>query len=57
MQRGARSFHLKPLKTEALNNLFNDIVQFNEKKQKKVLLIEDNELDSSQMKKCWITET
>src|SRR6186713_2440735 len=51
MQRGARSFHLKPLKTEALNNLFNDIVQFNEKKQKKVLLIEDNELDSSQMKK------
>jgi signal transduction histidine kinase/CheY-like chemotaxis protein/HAMP domain-containing protein len=51
MQRGARSFHLKPLKTEALNNLFNDIVQFNEKKQKKVLLIEDNEIDSSQMKK------
>ena len=51
MQRGARSFHLKPLKTEALNNLFNDIVQFNEKKQRKVLLIEDNEVDSSQMKK------
>jgi HAMP domain-containing protein/signal transduction histidine kinase/CheY-like chemotaxis protein len=51
MQRGARSFHLKPLKTEALNNLFNDIVRFNEKKQKQVLLIEDNELDSSQMKK------
>jgi CheY-like chemotaxis protein len=51
MQRGARSFHLKPLKTEALSNLFNDIVQFNEKKQKQVLLIEDNELDSSQMKK------
>jgi CheY-like chemotaxis protein len=51
MQRGARSFHLKPLKTDALNNLFNDIVQFNEKKQKKVLLIEDNEMDSSQMKK------
>ena len=51
MQRGARSFHLKPLKTEAMNNLFNDIVQFNEKKQMKVLLIEDNEVDSSQMKK------
>ena len=51
MQRGARSFHLKPLKTEAMNNLFNDIVQFNDKKQKKVLLIEDNEVDSSQMKK------
>ncbi|HEX6168710.1 MAG TPA: HAMP domain-containing protein [Chitinophagaceae bacterium] len=51
MQRGARSFHLKPLKTEALSNLFNDIVQFNEKKQKHVLLIEDNEMDSSQVKK------
>jgi HAMP domain-containing protein/signal transduction histidine kinase/CheY-like chemotaxis protein len=51
MQRGARSFHLKPLKSEALSNLFNDIVIFNEKKQKKVLLIEDNEVDSSQMKK------
>jgi CheY-like chemotaxis protein/two-component sensor histidine kinase len=51
MQRGARSFHLKPLKTEALSNLFNDIVKFNEKKQKQVLLIEDNELDSSQVKK------
>ncbi|HEU5166213.1 MAG TPA: HAMP domain-containing protein [Chitinophagaceae bacterium] len=51
MQRGARSFHLKPLKTEALSNLFHDIVQFTEKKQRQVLLIEDNELDSSQMKK------
>jgi HAMP domain-containing protein/signal transduction histidine kinase/CheY-like chemotaxis protein len=51
MQRGARSFHLKPLKTEALSNLFNDIVLFNDKKQKRVLLIEDNEIDSSQMKK------
>src|SRR5947207_11279739 len=51
MQRGARSFHLKPLRAEALSNLFNDIVQFNEKKQKKVLLIEDNEIDSSEMKK------
>src|SRR5436190_11566675 len=51
MQRGARSFQLKPLNTEALNNLFNDIVQFNEKKERKVLLIEDNELDSSQIEK------
>src|SRR6186713_2215452 len=51
MQRGARSFHLKPLKAEALGHLFNDIVQFNERKQKRVLLIEDNEIDSSQIKK------
>jgi len=49
MQRGARSFHLKPLKTEALNNLFNDIVQYNERMRKKLLIVEDNELDSSQI--------
>jgi CheY-like chemotaxis protein/two-component sensor histidine kinase len=51
MQRGARSFHLKPLKTEALNSLFADIVQYNERKKKSLLIVEDNELDSSQVAK------
>ena len=51
MQRGARSFHLKPLKTAALNSLFADIVQYNERKKKNLLVIEDNELDSSQIAK------
>jgi HAMP domain-containing protein/signal transduction histidine kinase/CheY-like chemotaxis protein len=51
MQRGARSFHLKPLKTEALNNLFNDIVQYNNSRQKRLLIVEDDELDSSQVAK------
>jgi CheY-like chemotaxis protein len=51
MQRGARSFHLKPLKTAALNSLFTDIVQYNERKKKNLLVIEDNELDSSQIAK------
>jgi signal transduction histidine kinase/DNA-binding response OmpR family regulator/HAMP domain-containing protein len=51
MQRGARSFSLKPLKTTALNDLFNDIIQYNDRKHKKVLIIEDNELDSSQVAK------
>jgi CheY-like chemotaxis protein len=51
MHRGARSFHLKPLKTEALKSLFQDIVQYDAIAQKKVLLVEDNELDSSQMAK------
>jgi HAMP domain-containing protein/signal transduction histidine kinase/CheY-like chemotaxis protein len=51
MQRGARSFHLKPLKTNALNSLFNDIVKYNEQKQRKLLIVEDNELDSSQVAK------
>jgi len=51
MQRGARSFHLKPLKNEALSVLFNDIVEYHERKPKRLLIVEDNEIDSSQMAK------
>ena len=51
MQRGARSFHLKPLKSEELNILFNDVKEFAGRKPKHVLIIEDNELDSSQIVK------
>ena len=51
MQRGARSFHLKPLSTEALSTLFTDITQYNDRKVKKLLVVEDNELDSSQIAK------
>ncbi|HEX2532662.1 MAG TPA: response regulator, partial [Chitinophagaceae bacterium] len=51
MQRGARSFHLKPLKNEALAVLFNDIVDFHSRRPKSVLVVEDNELDSSQIAK------
>src|SRR5439155_17115393 len=51
MQRGARSFHLKPLSTEALNVLYTDIVEYNKRKPKKLLIVEDNELDSSQVAK------
>ncbi|MDB5191461.1 MAG: response regulator, partial [Segetibacter sp.] len=51
MQRGARSFNLKPLKNETLTVLFNDIISFSERKTKNLLLVEDNELDSSQIAK------
>src|SRR5205085_3931325 len=37
----------KPLKNEDLTRLFKDIVRFTQKKTKSLLLIEDNELDSS----------
>jgi CheY-like chemotaxis protein len=49
MQRGARSFNLKPLKTEALNVLFADIIQYQAERPKRLLIVEDNELDSSQI--------
>jgi HAMP domain-containing protein/signal transduction histidine kinase/DNA-binding response OmpR family regulator len=51
MKRGARSFQQKPLKTEALNALFQDIVAFNSHNRKELLVIEDNEIDSSQIVK------
>jgi signal transduction histidine kinase/CheY-like chemotaxis protein len=49
LKRGARSFLLKPLDNESLNELFTDIVTFNNKTVKRVLVVEDNELDSSQI--------
>ncbi|MES2701410.1 MAG: HAMP domain-containing protein [Bacteroidota bacterium] len=51
MKRGARSFHQKPLKTEALNMLFGDIKDFHNRKQKHLLVVEDNEIDCSQIVK------
>ncbi|HEV7329998.1 MAG TPA: HAMP domain-containing protein [Flavisolibacter sp.] len=51
MQRGARSFNLKPLKSQALSVLFEDIVQYQTDRPKRVLIVEDNELDSSQIAK------
>ena len=51
MHRGAKSFRLKPLKAEALDLLFSDIADFSKRKTRRVLVVEDNELDSSQMAK------
>jgi HAMP domain-containing protein/signal transduction histidine kinase/CheY-like chemotaxis protein len=51
LKRGARSFLLKPLENDALNELFEDIVTFAGKQSKKVLVVEDNEVDYSQITK------
>jgi len=51
MKRGARSFHLKPIENESLNELFGDIISFDKKDQKQILVVEDNEIDSSQIAK------
>jgi HAMP domain-containing protein/signal transduction histidine kinase/DNA-binding response OmpR family regulator len=51
LKRGARSFLLKPLDNDSLKNLFEDIISFNDKKEKYVLVVEDNEIDSSQIAK------
>jgi HAMP domain-containing protein/signal transduction histidine kinase/CheY-like chemotaxis protein len=51
LKRGARSFLLKPLENEALKELFEDIISFSKQEVKKVLVVEDNEIESSQMAK------
>ncbi len=51
LKRGARSFILKPLNNDQLEVLFKDVVAFHAKKIKQILVIEDNELDSSQIVK------
>ncbi len=51
LKRGARDFLLKPLDNESLNELFEDIISISKRKTKKVLVVEDNEIDSSQIAK------
>ncbi|MBA4054986.1 MAG: hybrid sensor histidine kinase/response regulator, partial [Marivirga sp.] len=56
LKRGARSFLLKPLDNDLLNELFDDITTYNSKEIKKILIVEDNELDSSQIAKIHYDE-
>jgi HAMP domain-containing protein/signal transduction histidine kinase/DNA-binding response OmpR family regulator len=49
LKRGGRSFLLKPLENEALNELFTDIINFHKKVVKDILIVEDSELDASQI--------
>jgi HAMP domain-containing protein/signal transduction histidine kinase/CheY-like chemotaxis protein len=51
LKRGARSFLLKPIETEALKELFEDIISFGRNEEMKILVVEDNEVDSSQIVK------
>jgi signal transduction histidine kinase/CheY-like chemotaxis protein/HAMP domain-containing protein len=51
LKRGARSFLLKPLNNDVLNELFDDIIQYNERNDKRILVVEDNELDSKEIAK------
>jgi HAMP domain-containing protein/signal transduction histidine kinase/DNA-binding response OmpR family regulator len=51
LKRGARNFLLKPLDNDSLNDLFKDIVEYSKKEVRNVLIVEDNELDASQIAK------
>ncbi|MES2590724.1 MAG: HAMP domain-containing protein [Bacteroidota bacterium] len=53
LKRGARSFLLKPLNNDQLNDLFADIIEFNAREVKQLLVVEDNELESSQIAKLF----
>ncbi len=43
LKLGAKSFSLKPLSNNSLDELISGIIRFNEQSKKKVLIIEDNE--------------
>ena len=51
LRRGARSFLLKPLDNTIINELFNDIVSYHKKENRNILVVEDNDIDSSQIAK------
>jgi signal transduction histidine kinase/CheY-like chemotaxis protein len=51
LKRGARNFLLKPLTNDSLNDLFEDINAYSRKEVRDILVVEDNELDASQIAK------
>jgi HAMP domain-containing protein/signal transduction histidine kinase/CheY-like chemotaxis protein len=51
LKRGARNFLLKPLNNDSLNELFQDINAYSRKEIRDILVVEDNELDASQIAK------
>ena len=51
LKRGALSFLLKPLNNDMLNLLFAEIIAYQQKETKHILIVEDNETDSSQIAK------
>ncbi len=51
IKSGAKSFYLKPLSNNSLDELFGEIINFNQKVKKRVLLIEDNEMELERLSK------
>ncbi|MEQ1588634.1 MAG: response regulator, partial [Cyclobacteriaceae bacterium] len=51
LRQGARSFLLKPLENGLLNQLFKDMISFSKKETRSILIVEDNEIDASQIAK------
>ncbi|MGE5805267.1 MAG: HAMP domain-containing protein [Ignavibacteria bacterium] len=47
--RGARSFMLKPVSNDQLTSLLEDIIEYNAKGVKDLLIIEENQLNTTQM--------
>src|SRR5690606_38098924 len=52
LNRGARNFILKPLSNDSLNELFSDILSYNNRTIREVLVVEDNDVESSQIAKA-----
>jgi HAMP domain-containing protein/signal transduction histidine kinase/CheY-like chemotaxis protein len=50
MKRGARNFLQKPISEDAIEELFKDVSEFNSKKKKKLLLVDDNPQELAEVK-------
>ncbi|HEY0669456.1 MAG TPA: HAMP domain-containing protein [Sphingobacteriaceae bacterium] len=50
MQYGAKSFHLKPLSNKALDELMSGIIAFNDRKVRKVLMMDKDEVELEKLK-------
>ena len=51
LNSGARSFLLKPLENSLINELFDDMISNHQKETKSILIVEDNEIEASQIAK------
>ena len=51
LSRGARNFLLKPISTDSLKELFSDILDYHQRTFKNILIVEDNDVESSQIAK------
>jgi HAMP domain-containing protein/signal transduction histidine kinase/CheY-like chemotaxis protein len=49
LKRGARSFMLKPVTSDDLDDLFKEILSYDKKPNRSILVVEDNEVDSAQI--------
>ncbi|WP_256010846.1 HAMP domain-containing protein [Desertivirga xinjiangensis] len=57
LKYGAKSFHLKPLSNKSLDELISSVINYNDRKLKKVLIVEENKKDAENLISLLQTES